>query len=117
MRAPAVLQHCRSARYDPAGDERGYERARVGVVRLPVAVRAQNREEEHLRHEEDQDRHERSAEGASEKDVRASVRFSFGRENTLEEADKAISALKTILPRIRREEDLFAVQPSDKINL
>ena len=61
--------------------------------------------------------HVLTAMGLSEKDVRASVRFSFGRENTLEEVDQAISALKSVLPRLRREEDLFILRPSDKTDL
>lgn len=34
--------------------------------------------------------------GVSEKDALSSLRFSFGRENTVEEADKAVDILKKL---------------------
>ena len=61
--------------------------------------------------------HVLTAMGLSESEVRSSVRFSFGRENTFEDVDRAISALKEILPRIRRESDLFAVNSSVRNDL
>ena len=61
--------------------------------------------------------HVLTAMGLSESEVRSSVRFSFGRENTFEDVDRAISALKEILPRIRRESDLFAVKSSVRNDL
>ena len=61
--------------------------------------------------------HVLTAMGLSESEVRSSVRFSFGRENTFEDVDRAISALKEILPRIRRESDLFAVKSSARNDL
>ena len=61
--------------------------------------------------------HVLTAMGLSEKEVLSSVRFSFGRENSFEDVDKAVFALKEILPRIRRESDLFAVRSSERNDL
>ena len=61
--------------------------------------------------------HVLTAMGLSESEVRSSVRFSFGRENTFEDVDRAIFALKEILPRIRKQSDLFKIEPSEKSDL
>ena len=61
--------------------------------------------------------HVLTAMGLSEKEVRSSIRFSFGRENTFEDLDRAVAALNEILPRIRKESDLFKACPSKRNDL
>ena len=61
--------------------------------------------------------HVLTAMGLSENEVRSSVRFSFGKENTVEDVDRAVSALKEILPRIRKDVTLFKQTSSNKNNL
>lgn len=48
-----------------------------------------------------------TAMGLSKEDVTSSLRFSFGRENTLEEVHRTLTALKEILSRLTRDTDLF----------
>ena len=70
---PSVLSsnERRSARDDPAGQHGYGHRAGVNIAGAPVGVGAPQTEEEHLRHKQDQQRHERAAEGRTEQHVRA----------------------------------------------
>lgn len=61
--------------------------------------------------------HVLTAMGRSESEIRSSVRFSFGRENTLEEVDRAATVINDILTRLRRDADLFLQGASPKKNI
>ena len=52
--------------------------------------------------------------GLTKEEVGSSVRFSFGRENTAEEVDRTVAALKDILARLRADRDLFLQKKSDR---
>ena len=51
--------------------------------------------------------HVLTAMGLSKEEVASSVRFSFGRENTLEDVEATLAAIKDILSRLRAGKDLF----------
>ena len=61
--------------------------------------------------------HVLAAMGRSESEIKSSVRFSFGKENTLEEIDRAIDVIKELTSRLRKDADLFKVYASTKKNL
>ena len=58
--------------------------------------------------------HVLTAMGLSKEQVGASVRFSFGKENTLEEVDFALDALRRVLDRLREGKTLFLQTKNDK---
>ena len=61
--------------------------------------------------------HVLTAMGIKECDVLSSVRFSFGKENTVAEVDYAVAVLKEVLPRVTNRSDLFKTGASDKKDL
>ena len=61
--------------------------------------------------------HVLAAMGLTESEIRSSLRFSFGKENTLEEMDRAVETIRDILCRLRRDTDLFKADISQKHNV
>jgi len=65
------LQHRRAAGDDPGCKRRDEQRTGIDAAGAAIEVGAQHAEHDDLRHKEDQQRHERSAEGGAEEHVRA----------------------------------------------
>lgn len=61
--------------------------------------------------------HVLAAMGRSESEIRSSVRFSFGKENSLEEIGRAVDVIREISQRLRRDVDLFKQGASPKKNV
>ena len=61
--------------------------------------------------------HVLAAMGRSDSEIKSSVRFSFGKGNTLDEIDRAIGVIKELIPRLRKDTDLFKTNASTKKNL
>ena len=59
--------------------------------------------------------HVLAAVGLPEGEISSSIRFSFGKENTLAEVNRSVDVIRSLLTRLRREVDLFRVNPSEKI--
>lgn len=63
------LQHRRAAGHDPAGERGRGQRADIDAAGAAVGVGAQHAEHQHLRHKQDQQRHERAAERRAEQQI------------------------------------------------
>ena len=61
--------------------------------------------------------HVLAAMGRGEGEIKSSVRFSFGKGNTLEEIDRAVDVIKALAARLRKDADLFKINESKKKNL
>ena len=58
-----------------------------------------------------------TAMGLGKEEVLSSLRFSFGRENTFEEVELTLAALKEILSPLVKDADLFLQKKAEKTNL
>ena len=58
-----------------------------------------------------------AAMGRSDSEIKSSVRFSFGKENTLEEIDRAAEVIRGVALRLRKDTDLFKQGTSPKKNV
>ena len=51
--------------------------------------------------------------GGSEADALSSVRFSFGKENTMEQTDYVVDVLKASVKKLRESKTLFKILPGE----